>query len=145
MRKYLVAAIPFLFIACTPSAGPTRLLHPAAPASVQPGPSAAQLTRGQWFAMAVPPIRLCQPAAVWDGRALIVVESGGAPCHPAAAAYDPRANRWVGVAAPPRAIGLNPIFAWGGGRLAVVSPRTGFAEDDAVQEMARSMRQNGHP
>ena len=77
--------------------------------------------------MAAPPISLCRPAALWDGRALIVIESGVAPCQPAAAAYDPTANRWMPVAAPPCATGLNPLAAWGGGRLVLMSRRTGFA------------------
>jgi len=130
MRKLLVAAVPLLLIACTPPAarpvGPTRSLRQATPGSVPPGPSAAQLAHGRWVKMAAPPIRLCRPAALWDGRALIVIESGAAPCHPAAAAYDPAANRWMTVAAPPRATGLNPLAAWGAGRLVLMSPRTGY-------------------
>jgi hypothetical protein len=77
--------------------------------------------------MAAPPIRLCQPAALWDGHALIVIESGVAPCHPAAAAYDPTANRWMTVATPPAGVGLNPLAAQGAGRLILMSPRTGFS------------------
>jgi hypothetical protein len=127
MKKLLAAAVPLALIGCTHSAGPARLPYPAAPASAPPGPSAAQLADGRWVTMAAPPIRLCQPAAVWDGHALIVIEGGVAPCHPAAAAYDPTANRWVMVAAPPAGVGLNPLAAQGAGRLIVMSRRTGFS------------------
>ena len=91
-----------------------------------PGPSAAQLAHGHWVKMAAPPIRLCRPAAFWDGRALVVVETSGVPCHAAAAAYDPVANRWEEVAAPPPAVGLKPLAASGGGELVLASPRTGY-------------------
>jgi hypothetical protein len=70
---------------------------------------------------------LCQPETVWDGRALVVIESGVAPCHPAAAAYEPLANRWVPVATPLRGVGTGPPLAWGAGRLILMSRRTGFA------------------
>ncbi|MGH3158366.1 MAG: hypothetical protein ACRDNF_17580, partial [Streptosporangiaceae bacterium] len=71
------------------------------------------------------PIRLCDPRAVWDGRDLIVVEPGFPPCPAGAGAYDPEANRWVKIAPPPRFIGQQPVTAWGGGRLVLVSPDTG--------------------
>ncbi|MHB1594112.1 MAG: hypothetical protein ACYCO9_17170 [Streptosporangiaceae bacterium] len=78
--------------------------------------------------MAVPPIQACEPAtAIWDGSALLVIESGGTPCHPGAAAYYPTANQWVRMPTPPRATGQYPLAAWGAGRLVLVSQRTGFA------------------
>jgi hypothetical protein len=75
--------------------------------------------------MPAAPIRLCDPRPVWDGHDLVVVQAGFPPCPPGAAAYDPRANRWTGLAAPPRLIGQAPVAAWGGGRLVLVSPATG--------------------
>lgn len=127
MRKFLIAVVPLALVACTPSAGTAQILRLGASASVSQGPSAAQLADGRWVKMAAPPIRLCQPEALWDGRALIVIESGLAPCHPAAAAYDPTANRWVTIAAPPAGVGLNPLAAQGAGRLVLMSLRTGFS------------------
>ncbi len=131
MRKLLLAAVPLLLVACTSQAahpaGPARPLHRATPGGAPPGPSAAQLARGRWVKIPAPPIRLCSPMALWGGHALIVIESGAAPCHPAAAAYDPTTNRWAKVATPPPGAGLNPLAAWGSGRLVLMSPRTGFA------------------
>jgi hypothetical protein len=64
---------------------------------------------------------------VWDGHELIVVQPSFPGCPQAAAAYDPRANRWARIAAAPRLIGQQPVAAWGGGRLVLVSPVTGVS------------------
>jgi hypothetical protein len=123
----LTAAIPMLLVACSSPAGPAPAPRPAA-ASVPAGQSAAQLARGHWVRVATPPIQACEPAtAGWDGSALVVIESGAAPCHPGAAAYYPATNRWARMPTPPRATGRYPLAAWGGGRLVLVSQRTGFA------------------
>jgi hypothetical protein len=140
MRKLLIAAVPFslLLIACTPmtrSVGPVGSVVPAAAPRVLPGPSAAQFAHGRWVKMAGPPIRLCQPAALWDGRALLVVQIAAAPCRPGAAAYDPEANRWVRIATPPPRFGQNTLMATGGGGLVLVAQRTGVT---AAWEPARN-------
>jgi hypothetical protein len=124
---FVAAAVPLLLTACTSTTAPALARPPAAPASPAAGPSVAQLAHGHWVKMAVPPIRLCQPFALWDGHVLIVVESGVAPCHPAAALFYPSANRWAKITAPPQSVGRNYFSAWGGGRLVLMSRRTGIA------------------
>ena len=89
------------------------------------GPSAQQLAHGHWIRIPPVPIGLCDSLARWDGHALVVIEPAFRPCSSGAAAYDPKTNRWAKSAAPPKLIGLNPLAAWGGGRLIVVSRRTG--------------------
>jgi hypothetical protein len=91
---------------------------------VAEGPSAEQLAHGHWLRIPAAPIRICDAQSVWDGRDLVTVEAGFPPCAPAAAAYDPRTNRWARIAAPPETVGPAPVIAWGGGRLLLVSGRT---------------------
>jgi hypothetical protein len=91
------------------------------------GPSAQQLAHGRWLRIPRAPIGLCDSLAVWDGRALVVIGPAFPPCSSGAAAYDPRTNSWAKIASPPKLIGLNPLAAWGGGSLMVVSRRTGAA------------------
>jgi hypothetical protein len=117
MRKAILAALLLTMAGCSSSPGVT-----AVPVG---GPSAQQLARGRWLRMPPAPVRLCDPRAAWDARDLVVVEPGFPPCPAGAAAYDPRANSWVKIAAPPRLIGQRPVAAWGGGRLVLVSPDTG--------------------
>jgi hypothetical protein len=111
-------------------------LAPAGTARRAPagGPSAAQLARGRWVAIAAAPIRLCYPVVAWTGRVLVVVEPGFPPCPPAEVTYDPYANRWKTIARPPAIwhkggvfLGSEPVAAFGGGRFLVVSPSTGKA------------------
>jgi hypothetical protein len=92
-----------------------------------PGPTAWQLAHGSWLRIPDVPIRLCDGHPVWDGSDLILIEPGFAPCHPAAASYDPADNSWRVIAAPPKAAGQVPVVAWGGGRILMVSPDTGAA------------------
>lgn len=117
MRKTILAALLLTVAGCSSP--------PAPPGRSVGGPSAQQLAHGRWLRMPPAPIRLCDPRAVWDGRALVVVEPGFRPCPAGAAAYDPRANSWAKIAAPPRRIGQPPVTAWGGGRLMLVWPDTG--------------------
>ena len=124
----LAVAVPMLLVACTSSTGPARPHQPVAAASVPKGPSAAQLAAGRWVRTAAPPIPVCETAAgVWDGSALVIIESGPAPCRTGAEAYDPATNRWARLPAPPSPVGRYPLAAWGGGKLVLVSPRTGSA------------------
>ena len=118
MRKAILAALLLAMAGCSSS-------PPGSSAEPVGGPSAQQLAHGRWLRIPAAPIRLCDPRAVWDGRDLVVVEGGFHPCPPGVAAYDPRANRWAGMAAPPWPIGQGPVAAWGGGRLVLVSPVTG--------------------
>lgn len=119
VRKAILAALLLTVAGCSSP--------PAAAGRPVEGPSAEQLAHGRWLRMPPAPIRLCDPRAVWDGRDLVVVEPGFPPCPAGAAAYDPKANSWVKIGAPPRLIGLQPVTAWGGGRLVLVSPDTGAA------------------
>jgi hypothetical protein len=91
------------------------------------GPSAEQLAHGHWVRIPAAPIRVCDAQPVWDGRDLVTVDAGFPPCAPAAALYNPRTGRWARIAAPPKAVGPTPVIAWGGGRLLLVSRRTGAA------------------
>jgi hypothetical protein len=98
---------------------------PRSATGVVAGPSAEQLAHGGWVRVPTPPVRLCDPHVVWDGRDLVVVEPGFRPCRPAAATYDPKANSWLAIAAPPGFAGQVPVGGWGGGQLVLVSPQTG--------------------
>ena len=124
MRKTFLVTLLLAVAGCSPSysgsVGPVE----AVPVG---GPSAQQLARGHWIQIPLAPIRLCDALAAWDGRDLIVVEHGYPPCRPAAAAYDPVANSWRAIAAPPSFIGHGqaPVSAWGGGQLMLISPATG--------------------
>jgi hypothetical protein len=103
--------------------------QPGAPVTVKPvpGPTAQQLAAGRWVKMPAAPVHLCNPQAVWDGRDLVVFEGPFNKCPAVAATYDPRANTWTKIAPPPASVGTDPAAAWGGGRLVLVSPATGFA------------------
>jgi hypothetical protein len=121
MRRAILAAVLLAMTGC--SSSPTVI--------AVPGPSALQLARGRWFPVPAAPVRLCHPQSAWDGHNLVVIEPGWPHCAPAAAAYDPRTNRWTALAPPPRLwmpsrfIEPAPLAAWGGGRLMLVSPVTG--------------------
>jgi hypothetical protein len=125
VRKTVLAVLLITLAGC--SASPSRGVGPWA------GPSAQQLAHGHWIQIPAAPIALCDPLPVWDGRDLVVVEAGLSWCPRAAAAYNPRANRWTTIAAPPRVISAipsrkfsqEPVAAWGGGQLMLVSPVTG--------------------
>lgn len=135
MRKAILAALLLMVAGCSssPRADTTSrpVGDPSVPAAITArpveGPSAHQLADGRWLRIPSEPIRLCDPRAVWDGRDLVVIEPAFPPCPWGAAAYDPRANSWAKIATPPRLIGINPATAWGGGRLMLVSQRTGAA------------------
>jgi hypothetical protein len=91
------------------------------------GPSAEQLAHGRWVSMPAAPFRLCVPISVWDGRDLVVIEPGvraNGWCPARAATYDPRANSWTAIGAPPDTIG-EQVGAWGGGRLVLVAKGNG--------------------
>jgi hypothetical protein len=126
MRKVFLAALLLAVAGCAPRLTGSVGLVKSVPVG---GPSARQLAGGRWTRIPLAPIRLCDALALWDGRDLIVVEHGYPPCRPAAAAYDPRANSWRALAAPPGFIGRGqgPVAAWGGGRLLLVMPMTGAA------------------
>ena len=117
MRTAILAAVLLTVAGCSsPSAATGRPVE---------GPSAQQLAHGRWLRMPTAPMGLCDPRAVWDGRDLVVVELRDRWCPARAAVYDPKGNRWVKIAAPPRVIGQQPVTAWGGGRLLLVAPDTG--------------------
>jgi hypothetical protein len=110
------------------TSGAAKTTTPAVTAKPIPGPSAGRLAAGRWIEMPKPPVRFCNPTAVWDGTDLVVLETKFNSCKPVAATYDPRANTWAKVTAPPDALGLEPVAAWGGGRLVLVSTTTGLTE-----------------
>jgi hypothetical protein len=126
MRKIFLAVLLLAVAGCAPSLPGSAGLVRRESAG---GPSARQLAGGRWTRIPLAPVRLCDALALWDGRDLVVVEHGFRPCRPAAAAYDPRANTWRALAAPPGFIGRGqgPVAAWGGGRLLLVMPVTGAA------------------
>jgi hypothetical protein len=126
MRKIFLAALLLAVAGCaSSSSGSVGLVRTESVG----GPSAQQLAGGRWTQIPLAPIRLCDALALWAGRDLIVVEHGYPPCRPAAAAYDPMANTWRAIAAPPGFIGhgQGPVAGWGGGRLLLVMPMTGAA------------------
>lgn len=114
-----VAAISLVAVALTSAPGrlPTTVTAMALPA---PGPSARQLAHGKWVPMPPAPLKMCGDLAVWDGRELVVIEGpfGGYPL--AAAAYDPRANRWTTIPSPPILKHQWAVAAFGGGRIVLV-------------------------
>lgn len=127
LAGFLATAIPMLLVACTSSAGSAPVSRRAAAATVPAGPSAAQLADGHWVRMAAPPIPVCGYATgLWDGTALVILNSGAPPCHSSAEAYDPATGRWSRLPTPPRATGQYPLAAWGDGRL-VLAGQLGFA------------------
>ncbi len=126
MRKTLLALLLLAAAGCSAPPSSSAGSVKATALSVG-GPSAQQLARGRWVQVPTAPIRLCDARSVWDGRDLVVIEPGFPPCRPAAAAYDPRANAWMPLAAPPRSISADPVAAWGGGQLLLVSPVSGTA------------------
>jgi hypothetical protein len=134
VRKAILAATLLMVAGCSslPAATNSRPLGGASVAvttTARPvgGPSAQQLAGGRWLRIPPAPIRLCDSQAVWDGHDLVVIEPAFYACPRGAAAFDPRANSWKKIAAPPRLVGINPVIAWGGGVLMLVSHRTGAA------------------
>ncbi len=94
-----------------------RLTATAEPA---PGPSAGQLARGRWARIPPAPLKMCGNLAVWDGRALVVIQEPSGGCPLGAAAYDPRVNRWTTIAPPPLLKHQWAVAAAGGGQVLLV-------------------------
>jgi len=116
----IAAAGAGLAVAALGGAGalpPAAVTATAGPAA---GPSAGRLAAGHWVPMPPAPVRLCGPLALWDGRDLMAIQPPARPCPLGAAAYDPRANRWTKIAAPPIGKGQWAVGAAGGGRVVVV-------------------------
>jgi hypothetical protein len=84
------------------------------------GPTAWQLALGHWVPMPPAPLKMCGPLVLWDGRELVAIQEPVDPCLLGAAAYDPRANRWTTIAAPPIFKHQWVVGASGGGRVLVV-------------------------
>jgi len=94
--------------------------RPPATRTATAEPSAGQLIHGHWVRMPPAPIQMCGPLAVWDGRDLVAIQEPGSSCPLGAAEYDPLANRWTKIAAPPMLKGQRAVDAAGGGRVVVV-------------------------
>ncbi len=123
-----VAAVSLVIVALTSSTGrpPARARVMVEPAEVtaiaEPasGPSADQLARGRWVRMPPAPIQMCDPLVLWDGQELVAVQEPSSPCSLGAAEYDPRANRWTKITAPPVRKNQSVTGASGGGRVVLV-------------------------
>jgi hypothetical protein len=98
--------------------------HPPATvtATAEPtaGPSADQLAHGHWVRLPPAPLKMCGNLALWDGRGLLVIQEPADACPLGAAEYDPRANRWTKIAAPPIVKHEWAVAASGGGRVVLV-------------------------
>src|SRR5215470_10037478 len=101
----------------TPGRPPATVPATAEPAA---GPSAGQLAHGHWVRMPPAPLKMCGNLALWDGRGLLVIQEPADACPPGAAEYDPRANRWTAIAAPPILKHQWAVAASGGGRVVLV-------------------------
>jgi hypothetical protein len=63
---------------------------------------------------------MCGPLGLWNGRDLVAIQEPASPCPLGAAEYNPRANRWTQIAAPPILKGQWAEGASGGGRVVLV-------------------------
>jgi len=121
VRKAILALMLLAAAGCTGQAAGSYGTALVGKVPVAGGPTAEQLAHGYWVRIPAAPIRLCDGQPVWDGHEILMVEPGGyPPCQSAAALYNPTANRWKRIAAPPRGAD-GPDMAWGGGRLLMVS------------------------
>jgi hypothetical protein len=108
--------------------GPTATTsRPPLPATT--GIAATALAHGRWTNIAPAPIKLCgQTSVAWTGSVIVVVSLNHAVnCASAAAAYDPRRDRWHRLDAPPPGIGGQIVFVPAAGRVVAVSQLTGSA------------------
>jgi hypothetical protein len=114
-----VAAISVVAVAL---AGGPGLPPAAVRATAQPaqGPSAWQLAHGRWVPMPPAPLKMCGNLAVGDGRDLVVIQEPSGGCPLGAAEYDPRANRWTTITAPPLQKHQWAVAAYGGGQVLLV-------------------------
>jgi hypothetical protein len=88
-------------------------------------PTARQLAAGRWQPIPSAPVKSCDQTVSWDGTDLVVVDTQfGRGCAAQAAAYDPVTNAWTTITSPPPSAGRNPISAWDGSRLILVSSAT---------------------
>ena len=104
-------------LAGAPGRPPVPVTATAEPA---PGPSAGQLAHGRWVRIPPAPLKMCGNLAVWDGRALVVIQEPSGGCPLGAAAYDPRVNRWTTIAPPPLLKHQWAVAAAGGGQVLLV-------------------------
>jgi hypothetical protein len=114
-----VAAVGLVTATLTGAPGrrPTLAKASAEPAA---GPTAWQLAHGRWLRMPPSPLKMCGNLAAWDGRELVVIQEPADGCPVGAAAYDPRANRWTTIAAPPLLKHQWAVAASGGGQVLLV-------------------------
>lgn len=114
-----VAAISVVTVAL---AGAPGLPAATVRATAQPaqGPSAGQLAHGRWVRMPPAPLKMCGDLSVWDGRDLVVIQEPSGGCPLGAAEYDPRANRWTTITAPPLLKHQWGVAAAGGGQVLLV-------------------------
>jgi hypothetical protein len=116
------AAIAVVSVVTVALTGPSSLPSATVTATAQPprGPSARQLAHGHWVRMPPAPLKMCGNLAVWDGRDLVVIQEPADGCPVGAAAYDPRANRWTTIAAPPLLKHHWAVAAAGDGQVVLV-------------------------
>src|SRR4051812_45710198 len=81
------------------------------------GIAATAVAHGRWTNIAPAPIKLCaQTSVAWTGSVIVVVSLNDAvDCASAAAAYDPRRDRWHRLDAPPPGIGGQVVLVPAGG------------------------------
>jgi hypothetical protein len=135
-----VAVVVLVALALAGHSPATRSPQPAkTPPGV--GPSAERLAHGRWQVMA--PVAEFggstaqpgpghddwdpSPGAVWDGSGLVFLGPKAPTGALEAISYDPRANRWQTLPAPPAAVGPSPFPVAADGRLVLVSIDTGKA------------------
>jgi hypothetical protein len=114
-----VAAVSLVTATLTdaPARAPAPVSATAKPAQ---GPSAWQLAHGHWVRMPPAPLKMCGNLAQWDGRDLVVIQEPSGGCPLGAAKYDPRANRWSTIPAPPMLKRQWAVAASGGGQVLLV-------------------------
>jgi hypothetical protein len=114
-----IAAISLVTVALAGAPGlPTAMV--GATAKPAQGPSAWQLAHGRWVRMPSAPLKMCDDLEVWDGRDLVVIQQPSGGCPLGAAEYDPRANRWATIPAPPLQKHQWGVAAAGGGQVLLV-------------------------
>jgi len=87
---------------------------------------------GRWRTLARPPSSVARsfPASVWTGDLMVVMAAG-----PAMATYDPAADRWTEVVAPPRLDRL-PEAVWTGDEVILWDRRFGSGQSPPTGEIA---------
>lgn len=108
------------------------------PSATTPGPistnglagvTAPELAHGTWTNIPAAPVKLCgQTSVVWTGSVVVTITGEDTvTCASGAAAYDPKANRWHRLDAPPPGINGQLVLVSAGDRVVAVSQLRGTA------------------